>query len=216
MNYTSLVDQIKSYANRNEATFVAAIPDLINQAMSRIYSEGKSIGFQKSVVGLMTVGINTIIKPSDYKETINLAYTVPGIDPYTTFLYERTYEFCVAYSPNPDLQAPPQFYSADLVVPSLQIGPAFIFVSPTPDIEYQYELTYLSYPPIFNVNFPTNFLTDRYPNLLLYACLVEAIPYLKSDERVPVFESLYNRALQGLNKDTTDRYTDRLTERNKD
>jgi len=46
--------------------------------------------------------------------------------------------------------------------------------------------------PLFNVENPTNFLTVRYPSLLLYASMLETIPFLKGDERVPVFESLYN------------------------
>jgi hypothetical protein len=52
--------------------------------------------------------------------------------------------------------------------------------------------------------------------LLLYACLLETIPFLKDDERVPVFEALYARALQDINKDTKERYTDRLSKRDKD
>lgn len=216
MNYTSLSNQIMSYANRNEPNFIAAIPDIIDQALSRIYSEAKSIGFQKTVTGNMNIGLNFIVKPTDYKETISFQYTVPGPIPFTTFLYERTNEFCLAYSPNPNFQGPPVFYSADLNVPPVRVGPARILIAPEPDLAYPYVLTYLSFPPVFDVNSPTNFLTDRYPNLLLYACMVEAIPYLKSDERIPVFESLYNRALQGINKDTKERYTDRLTQRDKD
>lgn len=216
MDYNSLVLQIQAYTNRNEPTFVAAIPNIINQAMSRIYSEAKSIGFQKTITNDMVAGNPTILRPIDYKETINFKYTVPGATPFQSFLFGRTYEFCVAYWPNPNLTAAPQFYSADLDVPAVQDGPSSIFLSPTPDQNYQYTLTYLSFPPNFDGLSPTNFLTDRYPNLLLYACLVEAVPYLKSDERIPVFESLYNRALQGINQDTKERYTDRLTDRNKD
>jgi len=52
--------------------------------------------------------------------------------------------------------------------------------------------------------------------LLLYACMMEAIPYLKSDERIPVFESLYKRALESVNSDTNSRYIDRYSKRNKD
>ncbi len=216
MDYTSLGLQIQSYAYRNDQTFINAIPNIITQAVIRIYSEAKLIGFQKVDAGNMVIGANTIVRPPDYKETVNLQITIPGDTPFTKFLYERTYEFCVAYAPNPNLQGLPEFYSRDLNVPAVQIDPSYIFISPTPDLAYPYRLTYISYPPTFNANFPTNFLTDKYPNLLLYACMVEAIPYLKADERVPVFQSLYDRALQGVNTDTKGSYTDRLTERGKD
>jgi hypothetical protein len=216
VNYTTLTNQILSYSNRNEPAFVAAIPDLINQAMSRIYSEAKAIGFQKVVNGNMVGGTATILKPQDFKECINFQYTVPGISPFSTFLLERTYEFCITYAPNPLLIGAPIFYSTDLIVPPNNVAPAQFFIAPTPNNNYAYQLTYISFPPIFNVQNPVNFLTDKYPNLLLYACLVEAVPFLKSDERVPVFESLYNRALQSVNNDTQNRYIDRISKRDKD
>ena len=70
--------------------------------------------------------------------------------------------------------------------------------------------------PLFNAQNPTNFLTLRYPSLLLYASMLETIPFLKGDERVPVFESLYNRALQSINKDAEKLYTDRVVKRDVD
>jgi hypothetical protein len=216
MNYSSLGLQIQSYAYRNDQTFINAIPDIITQAVIRIYSEAKLIGFQKVVNNTMVIGQNTIPKPTDYKETVSLQITIEGDNPFTKFLYDRTYEFCIAYAPNPNLRGLPEFYSRDLIVPPMQVGPANIFIAPTPDIAYPYQLTYVSYPPAFDVNNPTNFLTDKYPNLLIYACMVEAIPYLKADERIPVWESLYNRALQAANTDTKGSYTDRLTDRGKD
>lgn len=220
MDYNSLTNQIMSYANRNEPTFVNILPDIINQAMSRIYSEAKTIGFQKVLSGRMVVGSPNILKPYDYKESISLQMTIPQIPgvspPTTTFLLERTYEFCILYAPHPAARGTPVFYSTDLIVPQVAVAPAQFFIAPTPDRAYDYQLTYLSFPPEFNANNPVNFITDRYPNLLLYACMMEAIPYLKSDERIPVFESLYSRALQSVNNDTKSRYIDRYSTRDKD
>jgi hypothetical protein len=216
MDYNTLTAQILSYANRNEAAFVAQVPNIINQAMSRVYSEARCLGFQRVVGANMVIGNNTIIKPQDFREPVSLQYTIPGTSPYTTFALERTYEFCVTYSPNAATLGPPLFYSTDITVPTNNVAQSQLYLAPTPDMTYAYQLTYLTFPPIFNAQNSQNYLTDRYPNLLLYACMVESIPYLKSDERIPVFESLYNRALQAVNKDTEGRYTDRTTQRNKD
>ncbi len=46
MNYTTLTEQIKSYANRTDALFNAQIPNFIEQGINRIYSEAKNIGFE--------------------------------------------------------------------------------------------------------------------------------------------------------------------------
>lgn len=217
MNYNTLTTQIQNWTNRSEPTFITSIPAIIDQAMSRIYSEAKSIGFQATTSGYMVAGTPTIAKPRDYKETVSLFYYVtPNVPLSITFLYSRTYEFCKLYAPDPAVRGQPVFYSPDLNVPQNNAAAPLIFLSPTPDAAYFYEFNYVTFPPTFDANAPVNFLTDKYPNLLLYACLVEAIPYLKSDERAPLFESLYTRALADINKDTDARYTDRLTQRNKD
>lgn len=217
MDYNSLISLIISYANRNEPAFVNAIPQIINQAMSRIYSEAKTIGFQKTLTGLnMTANVPFIPKPQDYKETINIQFVIPGPNPVSNFLLERTYEFCVLYAPNINALGVPVFYSTDLDVPQVNVAQALFYLAPTPDQNYPYQLTYLSFPPLFNTANPTNFITDKYPNLIFYACMLEAIPYLKSDERIPVFESLYSRALQNVNNDTKSRYNDRYSKRDKD
>jgi hypothetical protein len=216
MDYNSLTLQIQNYANRTDAFFLQQIPDFINQGVSRIYSEARSIGFQKIVPGNPTFTQNNplITKPVDWKETISLAYIIPGTSPTTNYVLPRSYEFCKTYSPISTTRGNPMFY-ADYSMPTANVGAGSIFLAPTPSLAYQYELIYLS-TPLFNQANPVNFLTDRYPSLLLYACLLETIPFLKDDERVPVFEALYNRALKDINIDTKERYTDRLSKRDKD
>lgn len=216
MDYNSLKNQMISYTNRNEPVFISNIPDLINQAMSNIYSRAKTIGFQKTVQGEFDANIPFIQKPIDYKSTISLQYTSNS---KVNFLLNRNYEFCTAYWPNitsSDINSPPLFYSADLDVAQEDAAPAFIYIAPTPAIRYPYTLIYLSFPPVFDENNSQNFLTDKYPNLLLYGCMVQAIPFLKSDERAALFTSLYEKELENINKDTVERYTDRVTKRNKD
>lgn len=216
MNYNSLRLQIQNYSNRTDQFFINQIPDFINQGISRIYSEARSIGFQKIVPNNPTFTQNSplITKPVDWKETISLAYIIPGAAATTNYVLPRTYEFCKTYSPTTTIVGAPVFY-ADYSMPQANVGAGSIFLAPTPNVAYVYELIYLSLP-LFDAQTPVNFLTDRYPSLLLYACLLETIPFLKDDERVPVFEALYNRALKDINIDTKERYTDRLSKRDKD
>lgn len=215
MDYVTLRDQILSWSNRNELTFNASIPTIIDLAMLSIYREIKCVGFQKVVSANMTAGIATIQKPQDFIESVSFMYTIPGVAPYSIFLLERSYEFCVAYAPNSLLRDKPIFYSTDLVVPPNNVAPAQIFISPTPDINYAYQFIYSTLPPLFNAQNPVNYVTDRLPDVLLFSCLMYAMPYLKSDERIPVFESLYHRAVQSTNNDSVKRYIDRISKRDK-
>lgn len=204
MNYASLTTQIQNYANRTDAIFIGQIPNFINQAMNRIYSEAKSLGFEIVYGGNLTANQSIFPKPNNWKETISFSITNNN---QVFYLFPRSYEFGSTYWPTPGQYALPKFY-ADKNYDSFTLFPG-------PDQNYSLTLIYRGLPD-FDVQHTTNFLTDRYPSLLLYASLLEAISFLKDDERIPVFESLYNRALQDANRDKQVTITDRTTKRDTD
>lgn len=211
MNYTSLIEQIKQYSKRTDEFFISQIPNFINQAINRIYSEAKNIGFETVVFSNdpeQQIQANNFLfpKPTNWKETVSFTITLPPNN--RTILQLRTLEFCQSYWQNPTATGQPVFY-ADFN------NYSSFYLAPTPDQNYNFQLIYLALP-LFNEQNPTNFLTLRYPSLLLYASMLETIPFLKGDERVPVFESLYNRALQSINKDAEKLYTDRVAKRDVD
>jgi hypothetical protein len=217
MNYASLTLQIQQYANRTDAFFVSVIPDFITQAINTIYCEAKSIGFETvltSANGLIVINQNLIAKPQGWKETISFQYTIPAAPPappFSSFLLPRTYEFCINYWPNTTATGLPKFYANYGNSP----GNDNFFIAPTPNATYPAQLIYLGLPTFDAMN-TTNFLTLRYPSLLLYRCVLEAVIFLKDDERIAKFEDLYNKQLQDILKETTDRYTDRTSKRDKD
>ena len=55
----------------------------------------------------------------------------------------------------------------------------------------------------------TNWITEYAPQLLLYGTLVEATPFLKNDERIPVWQSMYDRAAAMLNGEDLAKILDR-------
>lgn len=205
MDYHSLTQQIIQYSKRTDDFFINQIPNFINQAINRIYSEAKNIGFEKVVTAQLTPNQFLLNKPADWKETVSLTIS-PGS---LSVLQLRTLEFCQAYWPNPSAESSIPIFYADYN------NYNSFYLAPTPDQNYFFTLIYLALP-LFNAENPENFLTLRYPSLLLYASMLETIPFLKGDERVPVFESLYNRALQSINKDAEKLYTDRNSKRDVD
>jgi hypothetical protein len=76
----------------------------------------------------------------------------------------------------------PQFYTI--------IGTQ-IQVIPTPDTGYTGELTYYGKIPVLSDSNTSNWLLAYAPDLYLYGALLEASPYLKDDERLAVWSSLY-------------------------
>ena len=132
-------------------------------------------------------------KPSDWRKTIAF-YTGTGTNNNThTPVYERTYEYIRSVYPNivtgytPSV---PRFY-ADADWNHWLVGP-------TPDQSYPYKIAYYSTLTYLDATVSTNWLTQYAPDLLLYACLLEAIPFVKADERIPVWQAMYANAKQAL------------------
>ena len=80
----------------------------------------------------------------------------------------------------------PQFYTI--------IGTQ-IQVIPTPDTGYTGELTYYGKIPILSDSNTSNWLLTYAPDLYLYGALLEASPYLKDDERLAVWSTLYTNSI---------------------
>ena len=65
----------------------------------------------------------------------------------------------------------------------------------TPDSEYTGELTYYGKIPALSDSNTSNWLLAYAPDLYLYGALVEATPYLKDDERLGTWSTLYSNSL---------------------
>jgi hypothetical protein len=70
-----------------------------------------------------------------------------------------------------------------------------IEVIPTPDTSYTGELTYYGKIPALSESNTSNWLLAYAPDLYLYGALLEATPYLKDDERLGTWSSLYTNSL---------------------
>jgi hypothetical protein len=62
-------------------------------------------------------------------------------------------------------------------------------------------------------DFQTNWVTEYIPDLLLYASLLEATPFLKNDERIQTWQAMYDRAAQAVNGEDLKRILDRSANR---
>lgn len=69
---------------------------------------------------------------------------------------------------------------------------------PGPPDGTQVELIYYAAIPALSESEPTNWLSLAYPDQYLYGALVHSAPYLRDDERVAVWASLYDRGLEEI------------------
>ena len=225
MNYDNLVAMITAYSNQSEENlaFIANIPNFVFLGQQRIWREAKDIGFEQATQeGTFVVNNATVEKPANWNKTISFIYgdATSAFNNCTT-LYLRTYEFCRMYWPNASTSNsanPPLFYSDHQAILVNADGSAYsgLFISPTPDQAYKYQIVYLKNVVAVNPDNQVNLLTIKFFDLLFYACMLEAMTYLKDDEKLSVFENKYQAALQSVNQQTQERYTDRTSKRDKD
>ena len=195
MTYTSLVADILNYCERNDQPFVDQVPQFIALAESRIAIEDKPLGFLRTVTG----GLNgpVLAKPERWRRTKSLSIVVGGSKRY---LKLRSYEYCRTYWPDASITGTPEYYCDYDYEHFLIVG--------SPDDQYSFELQYYDLPtPLSDVN-QTSWTTQYAPQLLLYGALMEAMPFLKTSERIPEFQGLYDRALQALIKEDSIRVVD--------
>ena len=91
MTYDSLVEDIKTYAERNDAPFVDQIPRFIMMAENRLASSLRGLGMLKIVSGTLLPSQSTYQKPVRWRETASFSIMVGTQRQY---LVERGFEYC--------------------------------------------------------------------------------------------------------------------------
>lgn len=205
MTFTSLKEDLKSYLERgfsadNDGFVYAQLPRLINLAERKIARELKLQGFLKAVTTPLVVGTAVYQKPDRWRETVSM-HTDTG------HLFARSYEYLTSYWPDRTVTDAPKFYS--------DYDYSHWLISPTPSEVTTLEIVYYEIPKMLDETNQRNWLTAYAPNLLLYAALLEATPFIKNDERIPVWQTAYDRAAQALTGEDQGKVQDRSANRSK-
>lgn len=215
MNYNSLVLDLQYYMIRTDETYVNKIPDLIQQGIIRIYNKAKDLGFEiTQQFRNIAAGQSTLQKPGNWRETVSiLMFDTPTNT--SSYLLPRSREFCITYWPDYSgiSRGRPKYYcdSIDNVANANlanTYGNGYWFIAPTMDVEYNFDIIYHGIP-LFNVDNQTNFLTQRYPSLLLSSCLIEAALFLDNQPKLAEYRNMFNEELDTINKINKDRSADR-------
>lgn len=195
MTYSSLINDIQNYCERDDDPFVAMVPTFIMLAENRIASENKPLGFLRTATGTFEGPI--LKKPVRWRKTKSFSFIYQGRREY---LYERGYDYCRTYAPDSTQLAVPRFYA--------DYDFEHWFIAPRPSGTYAFEIQYYERPEPLSNEQQTSWTTRYAPQCLLYAALMEAMPFLKTSERIPEFQALYDRAIGAIVKEDSERTTD--------
>lgn len=198
MTYDSLVSDVMSYLERSDAQTLAKVPTFINLAESIISDELKILGQQQAVIANMTASDPVIAKPARWRKTTSMNITVAG---EKQPLLLRKYEYLRNYWPDQLAEDVPKYY-ADYNFNNW-------LVAPTPDAAYQFEVLYYEKVQPLDAANQVNFWTENAPQAMLYGTLLQAMPFLKNDPRLQLWQALYDRAVQTLKLENDTRNIDR-------
>jgi hypothetical protein len=206
MTFTTLQQDVRRYLERgttyaSDPVVFEQIPRLINLAERRIARELKIQGFINVVAGTLQTGVSVYNKPDRWRDTVSINIGTGSQNNTRKVLLSRVYEYMLSYWPDRTATEEPIFYS--------DYDFSHWLIAPTPDADYPFEILYYELPPLLDDAVQTNWLTEYAPQLLLYGTLLEATPFLKNDERMPVWQSMYDRAAAMLNGEDLAKILDR-------
>ena len=200
MTYDSLAADISSYLERTDQATVEKIPTFIMLAEQVIATELKFLGNLNVSTSNMVVGQAIIPKPARWRKTVSMNVTINGQKKPVLL---RKYEYLREYWPNDTLIDEPLYYC--------DYDYEHWLVAPTPNAAYDFEvLFYQRVQPLSSSN-QTNWFTVYAPQALLYGSLLQAMPFLKNDERIPQWQAFYDKTMQTLKNEDVQRVGDRQT-----
>lgn len=211
MTYASLLTDVQAYLERGYATdptVFAQIPRLIMLAEKKIARRLKVQGLLEVVTATLEEGVSVYQKPDRWRRTVSMEFGQGEDLNERKQLFARGYEYCRTYWPDSAQEDAPEFY-ADYNYNNW-------LVVPTPDADYPWQIIYSQIPPLLDAATQTNWLTEYAPDVLLYSTLLEAAPFLKNDERIPVWQAMNEQSIQALNMQDLDKIVDRNTVRRED
>jgi len=198
MTYDSLVENIQSYLERTDTATLSKIPLFIMLAEQVIASQIKFLGNLTVVESNMTASNPIINKPVRWHKTVSMNVTIDGVKQPVLL---RKYEYLREYWPDQSQTDVPKFY-CDYDYENW-------LVAPTPADNFDFEVLYYERVQPLDSSNQTNWFTQYAPQALLYGSLLQAMPFLKNDERTPIWQAQYQAIMQTLKAEDVQRIGDR-------
>ena len=198
MTYDSLVENIQSYLERTDLATLEKIPTFIMLAEQIIASQIKFLGNLTVNESNMVATEAIIEKPARWHKTVSMNVTVGGI---RNPVLLRKYEYLREYWPDGTMTDVPKFYA--------DYDYTHWLIAPTPASNYSFEVLYYERIQPLDSSNQTNWFTIYAPQALLYGSLLQAMPFLKNDERTPMWQQQYDLIMQTLKAEDQSRVGDR-------
>jgi len=194
MTYAELVQKIRDYTEVSSNVLTESITnDIIRDAELRIMRD-VDVDANKRYAQAQVISGTRFIDTPQNTLVIRSAQIVDSDGTSNPdnreFLEWRDSSFMSEFNPT-NAQGVPKYYSwwdDDTIV-----------LAPTPDATYTIQLNYILKPETLSSTNTQTYISQQFPNGLLYACLVEAFSFLKGpNDLLQLYEGKYKQVLEGF------------------
>ena len=196
MTYDELKQKIIDYTEVSSNVFTDTILNgFINDAEFRILREVDSDNNRRYVTANLIASTRFIDTPTDLliirsAQIVDSELASGDTNQNRDFLQFRDTSFMSEFNPTATTGVPKYYSNWDETK---------IVVAPTPDQTYTIQLNYILKPTGLSSTNTTTYLSNEFPNGLLYACLVEAYGFLKGPvDMLQLYDKKYVEAVKGF------------------
>jgi len=182
--YSDLKTSVANYLARTDLT--DQIPDFIGLAERRMRREVRIRQMLVSATLTATAGNNKVTLPTDFLEARDFVVVGNPTQPLNYVSPSALSRNAVSST-----SGKPNEYT--ILAEQFQLSPA-------PDFAYSLNLLYYAAPDFLGDSNASNEFLVNVPDMLLYASLLEAEPYIMNDARLQTWVAMYERASASVDK----------------
>ena len=217
---TELRNDIREYTEVSSDVFTGSVVDrFIDNAEYRILRDVPVDAYKKQSIGNLVTGQNTINVPAKtlFVKGVQVYDSTSASTGNNVWLEKKDESYLQEYQPSTETsaRAQPKYYAMFGGATGItDTTSGRLFLSPAPDTTYVFKIHYEAIPNGLGTDTSGTYISNYFPNGLLYACLVEAFSYLKGPtEMLTLYENKYKQevekfAAEQLGRRKRDDYTD--------
>ena len=218
--YDNLVTDIRNYTEVDANVLTAALINrFIEDAEFKILRDVPLDAYKKQSTGNLVTGQNTINVPAKtlFVKGVQVYDSTSAATGSNTYLEKKDETYLQEYIPSTESskRGKPKYYAmfgGATGVTDTTSGR--LFLAPAPDSTYVFKIHYEAIPTSLVTDTSGTYISQYFPNGLLYACLVEAYGFLKGPmDILTLYENKYKQEVEKfgseqLGRRKRDDYTD--------
>ncbi len=188
LTYAQLSTAIQQYTQVNESSFVANIPNFVQNTEIIVNNAVQLPAFRQTTTLTTTAGSPYLTLPTGFLSMFSLAVSSPTAG--YVYLLNKDVNYITEAYPYPGARGLPVAYALN--------NATQIVLGPVPDSAYSATINYYAYPQSI-VTAGTSWLGENFSNVLLWGSLVEAYIYMKGEaDLIQTYQAKFQEALAEL------------------